>query len=116
MKANEHLQTLISELKRQSREQNVNLWSRIAMDLEKPTRMRRIVNLSKIDHVTKDDETIVVPGKVLGTGELKHKVTIAAFTFSRQALEKIQKADSKHYTLMDFMKKNPKGSNTRIIG
>jgi large subunit ribosomal protein L18e len=116
MKSNEQLTGLIGELKKQAREQEAALWSRIADDLSKPTRQRRIVNLSKIDRVTKDNETIVVPGKVLGTGELNHKITIAAYNFSRSALEKIQKSQSICYSLPDFMKKNPKGSNTRIIG
>jgi large subunit ribosomal protein L18e len=116
MKANEQLQGLIGELKKQSRQENVPIWKRIAIDLEKPTRQRRIVNLSKIARVTKENETIIVPGKVLGTGELGHKLTIAAYTFSGSALEKLAQAKCTWYTIPDFMKKNPKGAKTRVIG
>lgn len=116
MKSNEQLQGLISDLKRQSRTENVNIWKRIATDLEKPTRQRRIVNLSKIARVTKENETILVPGKVLGTGELGHKLTIAAFSFSGSALQKMEAAKCTYYSIPEFMKKNPKGQKTRIIG
>ena len=116
MKSNEQLQGLIGELKKQSRQENVAIWRRIAVDLEKPTRKRRIVNLSRIAQVTKENDTIIVPGKVLGTGELTHKLTVAAYTFSGSALEKLSQAKCTWYTIPDFMKKNPKGQKTRIIG
>ena len=51
------LQDLIGELKKRSNEQSVNLWKRIASDLERPTRNRRAVNLSRINRNTKENET-----------------------------------------------------------
>jgi len=116
MKSNIQLQGLIDELKKQSSQQKVPLWKRIASDLEKPTRQRRIVNLSKINKFTKKDEAVIIPGKVLGTGELDHQVTIAAFNFSKQAVDKIRKSNSTIYSIYDFMKKNPQGKKTRILG
>lgn len=116
MKSNEQLEGLIRELKRQSSQQKVQIWRRIADDLQKPTRRRRIVNLSRLDRYTKENEVVVVPGKVLGSGELNHKLTIAAYNFSEQALEKIKKSKSSTYSLYDFMRSNPKGGKARIIG
>ena len=89
---NQKLQTLIEDLRSTSFEKNIPFWKRIAADLSKSTRNRRAVNLSRINRFTKDGETIIVPGKVLATGELDHKVTIAAWQFSGQAKEKIEKA------------------------
>ena len=109
---NPYLKTLIRELKQLSREQNVNIWKRVAEDLNKSTRQRRAVNLSKINTYTKANETVIVPGKVLASGELDHKVEIAAFQFSEAAKKKVK-------TLMkiqELMKKNPKGKKVRIIG
>ena len=83
---NPNIQELISELKKLSIEQKINFWKRVALDLEKPTRQRRIVNVWKIDKYAKDNETIIVPGKVLGTGELSKKVNVVAFNFSEEAL------------------------------
>jgi large subunit ribosomal protein L18e len=116
MKSNEQLQSLIGDLKKQSRLENVAIWKRIAVDLERPTRDRRIVNLSRIARVTKENDTVIIPGKVLGTGELAHKLTIAAYTFSGSAIDKLVKAKCTWYSIPDFMKKNPKGQKTRIIG
>ncbi len=113
---NEELERLIRELKKKSIEEKVKIWKRIASDLEKPTRNRRIINLSKIDRYTKDNETIIVPGKVLGSGELNKKVVIAAYSFSDQALSKIKLCNGKAVNIEELMKKNPKGNKVRIIG
>ncbi len=110
------LQNIIHELKRRGNEQSVNLWKRVANDLEKPTRQRRVVNLSSISRYTKENEVIVVPGKVLGAGSLDHKVTISAFQFSSGAKEKIEKAGARIITLMELSKENPSGKGIRIIG
>ena len=110
------LQDLIGELKKRSNEQSVNLWKRIALELERPTRQRRIVNLSKINRYTKENEVIVVPGKVLGSGMLSHKLTISAYQFSEQARDKIEKAGAKIVSLLDLSKEKPDGKKLRIIG
>ena len=110
------LMELVSELKKRSIEQKVNIWKRIASDLEKPSRQRRIVNLSSIDKYTKENETIIVPGKVLGAGNLNHKLTISAFQFSESAKEKITKAGSTIAPLLELSKEKPDGKKIKIIG
>ena len=110
------LSGLISELKKRGNEQNINIWKRIANDLEKPTRQRRVVNLSSISRYTKENEIVVVPGKVLGAGDLQHKLTISAFQFSTGAKEKIEKAGAKIVPLLELSKENPSGKGIRIIG
>ena len=110
------LQNLIVELKKRSREQSVNLWGRVADDLEKPTRQRRVVNLSSLSRYTKENETVVVPGKVLGAGNLEHKITISAFQFSNGAKEKIEKIGAKIIPLTELSKSNPSGKGIGIIG
>tara|TARA_Y100000310_G_C20610660_1_gene777811 strand:+ start:343 stop:708 length:366 start_codon:yes stop_codon:yes gene_type:complete len=113
---NQLLVGLIQDLKKKSIEQNASIWKRIALDLEKPTRNRRAVNLSKINRFTKEDETIVVPGKVLGSGTLNHKVTISAFQFSEGAKTKLSENGSKMITIQELSDKDPKGQKIRIIG
>lgn len=113
---NPNLRELITDLKRLSSEQNIKLWQRIAQDLEKPTRQRRAVNLSRINRFTKENETIIVPGKVLGSGLLAHKLTIAANSFSLGALEKINKVNAKAIHISELMKESIKGKRIRIIG
>ena len=110
------LRDLIGELKKRGNEQEVNLWKRIALDLERPTRQRRAVNLSRINRHTKENEVVVVPGKVLSVGEIDHKINVAAFNFSALAKEKILKAHGKALSIDELMKLNPKGKGIKIIG
>lgn len=113
---NVYLKQLITELRKESSTQSAKIWSRIADDLSKSTRQRRIVNLSRINRNTKADEVVIVPGKVLGTGILEHGVTIAAFAFSESAKERIKQANGKCLTIQELVKQNPKGKAVRIIG
>ncbi|MEM4254280.1 MAG: 50S ribosomal protein L18e [Candidatus Woesearchaeota archaeon] len=113
---NEHTRALIMELRKESSIQKAGIWSRIAEDLEMPTRKRRVVNLSKLNRNTKANETVVVPGKVLGSGTLEHGLVIAAFAFSNGAKERIEQAKGKCLTIQELIKQNPKGKDVRIIG
>jgi len=113
---NLQLQSLIVELKKASIEKDVKLWKRIASELEGPTDSRRAVNLSRIDKYARSNEIVVVPGKVLSMGNLSKKITIAAYTFSKPAKEKITSSGGKAITIYDLLKDNPKGSKVRIIG
>ena len=112
---NEELKALIQELKKKSYEHDVNIWRRIADDLARPSRQRRIVNLYKLNKHTKENETVVVPGQVLAIGELDHNVVVAAYNCSGTALEKINKI-GKAIRINELMQESPKGKRIRIIG
>jgi len=112
---NEELKSLVSDLKKLSIDKKVNIWKRVAEDLEKATRNRRIVNVYKLSKHSKEDDFVIVPGKVLGTGDLNHKLNVAAYGFSDDALKKIN-AKGKALTISELMKKNPEGKNLKIIG
>jgi large subunit ribosomal protein L18e len=108
---NEQLEKLIRDMKAVKSD----FWTRIAHDLDKPTRDRRIVNVNKIDKVCKENETIIVPGKVLGTGDLNKKVNVCAYQFSEEAIRKI-KEKGEALSIQELMTKNPSGKGVRIIG
>lgn len=113
---NEQLKALIVELKDRGYKDGSAMMLRLAADLEKPTRQRRVVNLSRINRYTKAGETIVVPGKVLASGNLNHSLTIAAWKFSTQALDKIQKSNSKAITIVELVNAGLQGKRIRVIG
>src|SRR3989344_7849809 len=113
---NQILLQLILEQKKKGSGQDAGIWKRIANDLEKPTRQRRVVNLSNLNRFTKENEIIVVPGKILGAGSLEHKLTISAFQFSNGAKEKIEKAGAKIIPLLKLSEENPSGKGIRVIG
>jgi len=113
---NLELEELIRFLKKQSKENKVNIWRDIAERLAKPSRNRITVNVSRLNRYTQKNEIVAVPGKVLGAGEINHPITVAAFAFSRNADQKIRAARGKCISFFDLVKKNPKGSNVKIIG
>ncbi|MBI4148307.1 50S ribosomal protein L18e [Candidatus Woesearchaeota archaeon] len=113
---NEHVQALVLALRKESSTVKNALWDRVADDLEKATRQRREVNLSRLARYTKPNETVVVPGKVLGAGQLSHALVVAALGFSGNARLQIEKASGKALSIADLVKQNPKGANVRIIG
>ena len=114
-KTNPSIIRLISDLKAASRESGAPLWRDIAKRLEKPRRNYAAVNLSKINRHTKSDDMVLVAGKVLASGDLGHSVTVAALSFSGQAMSKIQSAGGKCLAIEKLVQEHPKGSGIKIL-
>jgi large subunit ribosomal protein L18e len=115
-KTNPNLVGLIQKLKEASRTNKAPVWRDIALRLEGPQRNWAEVNISKIDRYAGENEIVVVPGKILGSGEIAKKVTVAAYRFSGQAREKIEKAGGQNISIEELVATNPKGSGVRIMG
>ncbi|MFD1687300.1 50S ribosomal protein L18e [Halobellus litoreus] len=113
-KTNPRLNSLIAELKAVSRESGANIWQDVADRLEKPRRTHAEVNLGRIERYAQEDETVVVPGKVLGSGALQKNVTVAAVDFSSSARKKIEQVGDT-VALERAIEENPDGSNVRVI-
>ncbi|MCS7128726.1 MAG: 50S ribosomal protein L18e [Sulfolobales archaeon] len=106
----------IDELKRASSRGGGRVWRTIAELLEKPRRKRIAVNVGRINKYVEPGEVVVVPGKVIGAGELKHPVTVAAIAFSSKALEKIKSVNGRALHILDLLRENPSGKGVKIIG
>jgi len=72
--------------------------------------------MSRLNRYTKENDEVIVPGKVLGAGLIDHPIKVAALDFSDQARSKILKAKGKCLSISDIIESNPKGSNVKIIG
>ncbi len=107
---------VVKLLKRRAKEVDANIWDALAEELRKSRRNRVSVDLSRINRHSSEDETVLVPGKVLGSGILTHRVNVAALSFSRQAREKIEGAGGRCLALQVLVQENPRGSRIRIIG
>jgi large subunit ribosomal protein L18e len=114
-KTNPRVLELIGDLKATSRESGAAIWRDTAKRLEKPRRGYAAVNLSKINRHTREDDKVLVPGKVLGAGDIDHKVTVAALGFSEQAISKIEAAGGKCLMIQEMMRIHPKGSGILIM-
>ena len=79
------------------------------------SRRRRVVNLSRIQRFAKENESIIIPGKVLSTGDLSKKVNVTALSFSESAKEKIKKAGGSAQEIREILSK-PIDKGMRIIG
>lgn len=115
MYENTQMKILLSYLRKKAREHNAPIWRRVAELIDRPKRRRVSVNLSKINRYTHNGDWVIVPGKVLGAGELDHPVNLAAVTFSEKAYKKAIASGSKIYKIKEFVELNPKGSGVKII-
>ncbi len=107
---------LISTLEKSYRRQGASVWQSSAAFLSNPSRRRIEVNLSRINRVASEKDTILVPGKVLGSGKLDHRVKIAALAFTSSARNKINDSGGKCLSIEELIKEQPEGKNVRIIG
>ena len=90
-----------------------NVWKRVKELVE---RGGRVVNLDRIERNTEDGDKVVVPGKVLSSGTLTHKVIVGDLSFSSAARRKIEEAGGKALTLDEFVRKFKKGKGVKLIG
>lgn len=113
---NPELIDVLKALTRTANEGDAAIWDALADKLRKSKHNRVSVNISRINRYTIEDETVVIPGKVLGSGVLTHRVNVAALSFSRQAREKVEGAGGRCLTIKALIGENPEGSGVKIVG
>jgi len=91
------------------------IWRKVAYELSRSRKQRVQVNLSKIDQYATEDTIVIVPGKVLGSGVLTKKITIAAFAFSESAKKLIGQVGGKVVSIENLHKTNPDGRGTVLL-
>ena len=110
-KSNNTLVSLIEALKKAEKP----IWKKVADELSKPRRSKVEVNLSKLDESAANRLTILVPGKVLGSGSISKKVSVAAYSFSESAKHIISQAGGKTMSIENLQSANPDGKGVVII-
>ncbi len=115
-KSNPRLVELIQDLKRAARENEAPIWRDLAKRFSKPSANWAEVNLSRLQRYAAEGEVLVVPGKLLGTGELSKVLTVAAFRASTAARKKVEAIGGKVLDIRDLVRDHPKGSGVRIMG
>ncbi len=108
---NQNLVALIAFLEKAAKKNKAQIWETAARLLSRPTRNRVEVNLHKLAKCT---GTVLVPGKVLSNGN-GTKASVAAFTFSGKASEKISQAGGKTMSIRQLVEANPTGKNVALI-
>lgn len=90
-------------------------WLPLAKKLSFPSRKLASVNLSRIEEKTSPGDTVLIPGKVLSSGEISKKIRVCALFFSASAKEKLKKTKSEIVSLAEEIKKNPRAEGIKII-
>lgn len=116
MFANTLVDNTVWILRNAAKKTKAPIWKDLERRVSGPRSNKSEVNLGTLAQTTSANEIIMVPGKVLGTGSLGHKLTICAFSISEQAARKVGQAGGKVITLEDLIRKYPEGRGVRIIG
>ena len=109
--SNYYNRKLIRELWKTKR----RIWRKVSKKLSGPRNDRVEANLYRINKKTKENDVIVVPGKVLGVGVIDHKITIACLDCSEAARKKIETSGSKLLSIEDLLEQNPEGKNVKVF-
>jgi large subunit ribosomal protein L18e len=116
MFANSLVDNAIWTLRSAFKKNKASIWRALEEELSGPRVNRREINVRRLAEVTKAGEVVVVPGKILGTGNLGHKLTVCPFSISETAAKKVIESGGKIMTFEDLIKKHPDGKGVRIIG
>jgi large subunit ribosomal protein L18e len=106
---------IAKELRVASKKNRAPIWSRLADMTIKPSRARRVLNLGQLDKFVNDNEVVVVPGKVLGAGNISHKITLCSFSISTSGAKKVIQSGGKILTFSQLIRDNPTGKGVKII-
>jgi len=107
---------MAKDLKKASTKNDAPIWAKLAEYALKPSIARRDLNLNRIEQLTKDNDTVVFPGKVLGTGNISHKITLFSFSISESAANKIIEKGGKIINHSDLIEQNPTGKGVVLLG
>ena len=104
------------DLKKASVKNDAPIWAKLAEYALKPSIARRDINLNRISQLTKENDMVVFPGKVLGTGNVPHKITLCSFSISNSAADKIIDNGGKLISYSDLIEQNPTGKGVVLLG
>lgn len=107
---------MAKDLKKASTKNDAPIWAKLAEYALKPSIARRDLNLNRIGQLTKENDTVVFPGKVLGTGNIPHKITLFSFSISNSAASKIIENGGKLISYSDLIEQNPTGKGVVLLG
>ena len=107
---------MAKDLKKASLKNDAPIWAKLAEFALKPSAARRDINLNRIGQLTKENDTVVFPGKVLGTGNVPHKITLYSFSISNSAAAKILENGGKIISYSNLIEQNPTGKGVVLLG
>lgn len=107
---------MAKDLKKASTKNDAPIWSKLAEYALKPSAARRDINLYRIGQLTKENDVVVFPGKVLGVGDISHKITLCSFSISNSAAAKILEKGGSLVSHTELIEQNPTGRGVVLLG
>lgn len=85
----------------------------LAKKLSGPTKLQSKVNVGELNDLK--ENKIIVVGKVLGSGAIDKKISVAALGFSEEAKTKLNKKNCEIKSIKQMLKDNENIKEARII-
>jgi len=79
----------------------------VARHIERPRRSKKCVNVGRLSKLSRKYSAFIVTGKVLGVGEVTKPISVYAWSFSKEARQKITKSGGKALPLKNIIKDKP---------
>ena len=114
-KANPELVRVLLDLRRAARTHQAPIWRAVAAELARPRHQLDPVNVAHLERLTEAKETVVIPGKLLATGQLTKPVTVAAWGYSSEARSKIRAVGGSALTIPELLQTRPDGKGVRLL-
>ncbi len=109
------LTPFVDQLRLRSRSTGAPIWRKLGDRLARGKRKRVVLNVGQLARLSDKGDVVAVPGKVLGTGDIKHQVTVAAYSFSPQAAQKITRSGGKCLSLLQLADEHPLGTKVKVL-
>lgn len=90
-------------------------WLEIANLISVPRRLQASINIDEIDKISKEGDTVLVPGKVLGNGDISKKIRIVSLYFSKSARDKLKARKCEIVSVAEEIKENPNARGIKVI-
>jgi large subunit ribosomal protein L18e len=115
-KTNPLLRNAIVMLEKQAKKKESPIWKSASNELTRTSSRKLEVNVGHLSRIAKDDSTIFVSGKVLGSGTIDKKLVVGAQAFSLSARRKIIAVGGEALEVKEFLKRYPEGSGVILVG
>ena len=102
LKENEFRLKLGFDLQSHSRKTKQKIWFAASEEILSSRKNRPQVNVGLISRNSKEGSRVLVPGKVLGSGKIDHRVTVGAYSFSKEAKKKITSSGGTCLDIREF--------------
>jgi large subunit ribosomal protein L18e len=87
----------------------------LAKILATPKKVSMKINLEELNEICEDGENIIIPGKLLGTGELNKKIKIIFWSASESAIQKLEKNKIEFSKIYENLKDAKKLKEYRVL-